>query len=142
MLTWSTCQRACAPAWFTCQRAKNMPASHFYVPTCHTACQCFNLACQRAKWRANFSTWRVNVPKSVPVFQTFLLRNAKWNFYTLLLYEKFYIILDIIVMHMICICIVNKNFTILHFYSSWLPVILKESVWDFFFFIIFFFVAL
>ena len=57
--------------------------------------KCFNLACQRAKRRANFSTWRVNKPKTVPVFQTFLLRNAKGNFYTLLIHKKFSIILDI-----------------------------------------------
>ena len=35
------------------------------------------------------------MPKTVPTFQTFLLRNAKGNFYTLFLYKKFYIILDI-----------------------------------------------
>ena len=42
-----------------CQLAKSVPTSHFYVPTCHTACQCFNLdlKCQCAKWHANFSTW-------------------------------------------------------------------------------------
>ena len=87
--TWSTCQRACVPAWFTCQRAcvptchkcanisflrANVPIS---VPTC-------NAACQRTRRRANFSTWRTNVSKDVPIFQTFLLRNAQENFYTLL----------------------------------------------------------
>ena len=98
--TWSTCQRACvpawlkcqhacAPAWFTCQRAcvptcqkranisflrANVPIN---VPTC-------NAACQRTRRRANFSTCRTNVSKGVPIFQTFLLRNAQENFYTLL----------------------------------------------------------
>ena len=75
--TLSTWQRACVPAWFTCQRVKSVPSSHFYVPTCHKARQCFNLACQRAKRRATFSIWHVNVPNGVPLFQTFLLRNAK-----------------------------------------------------------------
>ena len=36
------------------------------------------------------------------------------NFYTFLLYKKFYILLDIIVIHIVCICIVNKNCMILH----------------------------
>ena len=63
------------------------------------------LTCQR---RANFSFWRANEPKGVLNFQTFLLRNAKGNFYTLLLYKKFYIILDNIVIH-ICIYIVHKQ---------------------------------
>ena len=81
--------KACQVLIFTCKRAKN-------VSTCHKACQCFNLACQHDKRRANFSTWHANVPKSVPIFQTFLSRNAKGNFYTLLLYKNFYNILDII----------------------------------------------
>ena len=102
---WSKCQRACVPAWFTCQRAclpawlmcqracvptcqkranflflrVNVPKN---VPTCHKTYQCFNLVCQRAKRRTNISTWRANVPESVPIFQTFILRNAKGNFYT------------------------------------------------------------
>ena len=113
--TWSTCQRTCVPAWFTCQRAKSVSNSYFYLSTCHKAGQCFNLACQRAKRCATFSTWRANVPKSVPVFQTFLLRNAKGNFYTLLLYKKFYIILDIILIHIMCVCIVHINCIILYF---------------------------
>ena len=48
------------------------------------------------------------MPKGWPIFQIFLLRNAKGNFYTLLLYKKFYILL-IVVIHVICICIANKN---------------------------------
>ena len=125
--TWSTCQRACLPAWFTCQcagvpmyqkRAKfsflraNVPKN---VSACHKACQCFNLACQRAKRRANFSTCGASVPKSVPIFQTFLLRNAKGNFYILLSYKKFYIVLDIILIHIMCVCIVHINCIILYF---------------------------
>ena len=86
------CQRGLRANVPACQGAKSVPSSHFHVPTCHKAWQCFNLACQRAKRRANFSTRRANVPKSMPIFQTFLLRNAKGNFYTLLLYKKFYIV--------------------------------------------------
>ena len=116
---WSTCPRAHVPmcqnrANFSFLRA-NVPIN---VPACQKAYQLFNLACQRAKWRANFSFWPANVPKGVPIFQTFLLRNPNGNFYTLLLYKKFYIILDIIVIHMISICIVRKNCIILHFYIS------------------------
>ena len=102
--------------------------------TCH-ACQCglranllnawqlLILMCQCAKKRAkcqrcaNISTWRDNVRKVVP-FQTVLLQNAKGNCHTLLLYEKFYILLDIIAIHTICICIVHKNYVVLHFYTS------------------------
>ena len=60
--TWSTCQRACVPAWFTCQRAKSVPSSHFYVPKCQKTCQ-------RAIRSANVSTWHVNMPNGVAVFQ-------------------------------------------------------------------------
>ena len=63
------------------------------------------------------------MPKGVLNFQTFLLQNAKGNFYTLLLYEKFYIILDIIVIHKIYICMVHKNCI--------LYVILKKRVQNF-----------
>ena len=59
-----------------CQRAKSVPASHFYFPTCHTVIV--------LSWRANFSTWRTNVPKAVPIFQLLVLPNAKESFYTLL----------------------------------------------------------
>ena len=86
-----TCQRASMP---TCQKRANFS---FLRVKCHSACHCFTLACQSAKWRANFSTWRA--------FQTFLLRSAKENFYTSLLHEKFYIWLDIIVKHMTCILV-------------------------------------
>ena len=71
------------------------------------ACQLLIFTSQRvnkranAIRRANVLIWRANVPKGVPIFQTFLLRNAKWNFYTLLLYRKFYILLDIIVIHIL-----------------------------------------
>ena len=69
------------------------------------------------------------------IFQTFLLRNGKGNPYTLLLYKKLYIILDIIVIHIICICIIDKNCIILHFYTSYH---IKENVWGTFHFSFFF----
>ena len=91
----------CVPAWSTCQYANVLKA-----------CQLLIFTCQRANVP-------INAPKVVQVFQTFLLRNAQRNFYTLLLvYKKLYIIFDIIVIHMICVCIVHENCIILHFYTS------------------------
>ena len=128
----------CVPAWSTCphanmsinvpacQRCTNYSTWHANMPT---TCQFLNLAYQRAKWHANFSFWHANVPKGVLNLQTFLLRNAKRNFYTLLLYKKFYIILDIIVIH-ICICITH----IVLYFISVLHVILKKNVQNFCFF--------
>ena len=81
-ILWSLLNRVpCVPAWSTCQRAKNVPTSHFNVPnslwsllsrvpcvpawfTCPRAKACHLLifTCQRAnkrangKSRANFST--------------------------------------------------------------------------------------
>ena len=95
----------------------------------------FYLVCQCAKQRANFSTWCADMTKNVRTFQTFLLRNAKRNFYILLLYKKFYIILYTIVIHIIWICIAHKNCIILHLYTS---CHIKEKCLEFLFFIIFF----
>ena len=108
--TWSTCQstcqRACVPAWFTYQRAcvlvwftyqpvcvptrqkranflflrANVPIN---VATSHTACQCFKLACQRAKGSINFS----NIP----------FTKCYCKFLYSIMIKKIYIILDIIV---------------------------------------------
>ena len=72
----------CVPAWSTCQRVKLVATSHFHVPM-------YQKTCQRAE--------------GVSMFQSVLLQNAKGNFCTLLLYKKFSIILDIVVIHMICI---------------------------------------
>ena len=55
------------------------------------------------------------MPKSVPIFQTFLLQNAKGNFYILLLYKEFYIMLDIILIHIMGICMVHINCIVLYF---------------------------
>ena len=107
----------------TCRKHANFLFLHasvpINVPTSHKVKvrQCFNLACQCARQHVDFATWLANVPKGVPVFLKLFLRNAKGNFYTLLLYEKLYIILDIIVIQ-ICICIVHENCIILHSYTS------------------------
>ena len=127
--SWSTCPRAIMSINVpTCQRCANYSTWRANVPM---ACQFLNLGCQRAKWRGNFLFWRDNVLKYVLDFQTFLLRNAKGNFYTLLLYKKFYVVLDIIVIHMICIRIVHKSCIMLHFYSS---CHIKEKCAEFLFF--------
>ena len=106
----------------TCQRAKGVPIIQLGM-----------WACQR---RANFLPWCTNrvpifhfgVPKSMPNFQTFFSQNSQGNFYILLLYKKFYIRLEIIVIHIICICIVYGNCIILHFYTS---ARIKKSVQNF-----------
>ena len=97
---WCMCQRACVP---TCQRRANFSSLHANVPTnvptCQTACQIFKLA--------------ANLPKVVAIFQEFLIPNAKGN-------KKFYITIDIKVIHIMCICICNarENCVILRFYAS------------------------
>ena len=56
-----TCQRGLPVNVPTCQRAKRVPSSHFYVPTCQSTCQC-------AK---GVPVIQLSVPKSqgVPIFQ-------------------------------------------------------------------------
>ena len=83
------------------------------------ACQLLIFTCQRTKRCVNVSTCCTNVPKSMPIFQTFLLQNTKGNFYSLLLYNKFYIILDIILVNIVRICIVHKNCVALYYYTLW-----------------------
>ena len=95
----------------------------------------FQLGVPRTKRRANFSIWRASLPKGVPIFQTFLLRNTKENFDTSILRKKFYIILGIIVIHIICIYISYINIVL--YFTSILHDTLKKSVWNFL--IIFFF---
>ena len=106
----------------TCQH--DLRASVVYVPTClrtsavptclcanvPKACQLLMCTCQRAirganvsTWRADFSTWLANVPKDVPNFQACLLRNAKSKFLYFIIIKKFYSILNIIGIHIICI---------------------------------------
>ena len=120
---WSTCQRACVPAWLTYQRAsvaKFQKRAKFSFFTCHCVIR-----------RAIVLSRCANVPNGVLTFQTFLSRIAKENFYTILLHKEFYISLDIIVIHIICICIINKNCLILYFYTS---CHIKEKFVEFFLF--------
>ena len=108
---------SCVPVCQRGQHTKKLRVSVIYVPTC-------------LQW---------NVPINVPIFQTFLFRDARENFYTLLLYKKFYIVLDITVIHIICICIAHKNCFVFHVDTSYH---IKEKCVEFFFFIILFFFAL
>ena len=91
-----------------------------YVPTCSCASVVYVLLILRANVPYGVPMFQLDVPK-VPILKHFLLRNSKRNFYTLL-YKKCYIIRDIIVIHIMCICIAHKNCIIFH-------------VWIFFFFI-------
>ena len=54
--------------------AKHVPTTHFYVPTCQHAKggPIIQLAVPTCQRHANFLTWRANVPKGMPNFQTFL----------------------------------------------------------------------
>ena len=99
--------------------------------------------CQRARSVLIFLTWHANVPNGVPIFyfdmpscqkacQFFeftkfkLLRNAKGNFYTLLLYEKFYIIYT-----WYCSYTYVLHMKIALYFISILNVILNKSVQNF-----------
>ena len=115
-----TCQNACQLLILIYQRA-NKRANVLYG-----VCQCLNLTCQSDRWRANFSTWLANAPKGVPIFQTFLLWNAKGNLYTSQKnYKKIYIIIDIIV---ICVSYVYVSYIkIVLYFISILHTILKKS---------------
>ena len=117
-------------------------ASMVYVPMCLRARVVYVLACLCANVPKRYqllifmyqhTIQRVNVSTGVPIFQTFLLQNVKGNFYTLLLYKKFYITLDTIVIHIMCICILHKNCIKLHFHIT-------KKVWVFFCCYYFFFV--
>ena len=54
----AACQRGLRANVSTCQPTYRKRANFSFlrasVPKCHTTCQCINLACQRAKRRANF----------------------------------------------------------------------------------------
>ena len=124
-------------------------ANVVYLPTCLSASMVYVLMCLRARVVYVLACLCANVPKTyqllifmykraiqranvstgVPIFQTFLLQNVKGNFYTLLLYKKFYITLDIIVIHIMCICILHKNCIKLHFHTS---CHITKKVWVFF----------
>ena len=123
--TWSTCQRANVPnvpntyqlLIFTCQCANVPKVCQLFnlACQCQKTCQFFILACHRAKRRANFSN-------------ILLTKCAKGNFHTLLLYKKFYIILAIIVIHMMCNV---SHIKIVLYFISILHVILKKRVRNF-----------
>ena len=109
-----TCQlpKACQLLIFTCQRA-NMPIN---VPK---TCQLFNLVYQRANVPktcqlfnlfANFSTWRANLPKGVPIFQ-YRLPNGVPVFQ--LFFRRIFQFLNFSVMLNICIVNFNNIWTIL-----------------------------
>ena len=133
--TLSTCQRASVvymPTWrvSTCQKRANLSFLRvnvpINVPMCHTAYQCFNqttckffnLACQRAKIHDTFS----DIP----------LRKCNGKFLYFIVIKKFYIILDIIVIHIVSIwCIVHKSCIRFHFYTLFHS---KEKCVEFFFF--------
>ena len=125
---WSMCHvyaPTCLPAWFMCQRDKSVSTSHFYVPTCHTACHFFILACQRANKGAKF-------------FKHFcyqVLRKISILYY----YIKNSTFYSISVIHIICICIVNKNCIIIYLYTA---CHIKEKCMEFFFFSFFLFCSL
>ena len=113
--------------------------SGVYVPSCQKACQILvPINISTCHMRANDSTWTPNISNGVSIFWTFLLRIDKQNFYNLLLYKKFYMILDVIVIYIICIGIAHRNCVILHFYTS---CHVKEKCLEFFFFIIFGYLA-
>ena len=104
------CQRGLRANVLACQRGLRANVTK--------ACQLLIFKCQRAIRRANVSTWRANVPDDVPIFQfgvpacqkacQFLKHSSFETFlYFILLYEKLYTVLDIIFIHIMCICIVH-----------------------------------
>ena len=119
---WFTCQRACVPAWFTCQLAyvstcqkcakfsilrANVPNNvqgvamfQLGMPTCQTACRFFNLACQSAKECQFFKHSSYEMLREISI---------------LYYYIKFYIVLDITLIHIMCVCIVHINCITLYF---------------------------
>ena len=117
-----TCLRAnvpkvCQLLVFTCQRANkrakvpcDVPMFQLCVPTCQKACQ----------FSKNFS---YEMLKEISILYYFIKN----------------VILDIIVIHIICIRIVHKNCNVLQFYTSYH---IKESCVEFFFFVIFSFLSL
>ena len=116
-------QRPCVPTYQKCVNFSflcvNVPIK---VPTCHTVCQCFKLACQGVKRRANFSTHRVNVPNVCQFFEY-----SSYEIFGEISILYYYIkdsTLYLLVSYL-SISYVYVNFiSILHF-------ILKKSVWNF-----------
>ena len=128
----------------TCQKHANFSFLKAKVPVNEATCQrCANYSicvptCQRL---AKFSTWHANVANEVPIFhfgmptcqkacQIFKHFSYKMLREISILY--YYIknsILDIIVIHMICTCIIHK-----FLYISILPIMCKGKCVEFLFF--------
>ena len=104
------------------QHARRVLTSHFYVPMCQLMWQhakgvsIIQLGMPKCQKHAKFSTWHAKMPNGVPIFhfgaptcqkayQFFKLSSYKMlkEISILLLYKKFYIILDIIVIHVMCV---------------------------------------
>ena len=119
MPPWFTCQGPCLS---TCQKHANFSFLRTNVlilmPTCHKLCQCF-------LWSANvlngLSIFQLDVPACQNPCQYFknssykMLREISILYYYI---KKFCIVLGITVILIICICIVHKNYIILHLYIS------------------------
>ena len=118
---WFTCQCAYVLVQFTCQRVNFSKACQLLIFTCQPAKKLANVlranlskAYQLLIFTCQLANKPANVPYGVPMFQLGVqtCQNAcqffKHSFYKMLLeisilfyYKKFYIILDIIIMHMI-----------------------------------------
>ena len=124
----STCQRAYVPAWFPCQRTKNVSTSHFFVPTCHKVCQF-------STWRLNLSAWHANVPKGVRIFKHSsyeMLREIFILYYYTL--SQFYIIPLYLISYLYTSYVyVSYIKIVLYFMSSWRKVV--EFLFFYYFFL-------
>ena len=105
----------------------NMPTN---VPMCHTTYHCAI---------KGVTIFQLGVPTCKKTCQFFkhssykMLRKSLYYYY----YIKNLTLYLIIVIHAICICIIRKNYIMLHFYVSMLHFILKKSVWNFYFLLFF-----
>ena len=95
--------------------AKSVPISHFYLSTyqCAMGVLIFKLSMPTCK-------------KACNSFKHSYYKMVRKNSINNLLYKKFHLILNIIVMHMVCTCVLHKNCIILHFYTS--HYIIEKSV--------------
>ena len=115
-LCFGVCLRVCYITCHACLRANMV-----YVPTCLRNGVVYVSTCQCANKRANVPVFQLDVPTCHMLWQFFkhssyeMLRDVSILYYYI---KKFYIILGIIVIHIICICIVHKNCIIFHFYTS------------------------
>ena len=126
----TTCLRASVVYVPTCQKRANFSFLRVNVPinlpTCHTACQFFNLECQRAKRGANFS--------NIPLTKCYILLSILFYYIknsTLYLTSQLYI----------SNVYVSYIKTVSYFISM-LHAILKENVSNFYFLLFFVFCSL